>query len=83
VGTVATASTAVSLFNLTFTNGAAHLMVAAPNGSQFRIDYADRLGAAANWQTMTNFTVMGGMSQMSDLPLPGSPARFYRAALLP
>jgi uncharacterized membrane protein len=83
VGTVANASMAVSLFSLNRTNGMPHLTVAAPNGSQFRIDYADHLGKGVNWQTMTNVTVMGGISQMSDLPPPGSPSRFYRATLIP
>ncbi len=83
VGTVASASMAVSLFSLNRANGMPRLTVAAPTGSQFRIDYTDHLGNGANWQTMTNFTVMGGMSQMNDLPPPGSPARFYRATMLP
>jgi hypothetical protein len=83
MGTVASASMAVSLFSLNLTNGMSHLTVAAPAGSQFRIDYADHLGNGMNWQTMTNFTIMGGMNQMSDLPPPGSPSRFYRATMLP
>ena len=82
-GTVAVASMPVSLFGLSLTNGMPQLTVAAPAGCQFRIDYADHLGTGANWQMLTNFTVMGGMSRMNDLPPPGSPSRFYRATLLP
>lgn len=83
IGTVAAASAAVSMFNLNFTNRTAHLTVAAPAGSNFRIDYSDRLGALANWQAMTNFTITGSTSQVADTPLPGSSARFYRAVMLP
>ncbi|HEV2436142.1 MAG TPA: hypothetical protein VG077_09090 [Verrucomicrobiae bacterium] len=83
VGTVAAASAAVSIFSITFTNGLAHLTVAAPDDSNFRIDYSDGLGTVANWQTMTNFTVMNGMSQITQTPPTGSPARFYRAVMLP
>ena len=32
---------------------------------------------------MTNFTMMGSLSQVSDTPPPGSPARFYRALMFP
>jgi probable HAF family extracellular repeat protein len=83
VGTVASASVAVSLFSLNMTNGMPRLTVAAPAGCQFRIDYADHLGNGANWQMMTNFIVMSGMSQMTDTPPPDSQARFYRAVILP
>jgi hypothetical protein len=83
VGTVAAASAAVSIFAMQFTNGSPHLTVAAPSSGHFRIDYSDLLGAGANWRTMTNFTVTGSMTQMSDSPPQASPARFYRAAMLP
>jgi hypothetical protein len=83
VGTVASASTALSMFTMQFTNGMPHLTVAAPSGSRFRIDYSDLLGNSASWHTMTNFTTMGSMTQMSDTPPQASRARFYRAALMP
>ncbi len=83
MGTVASASAAVSMFNMQFTNGMPQLMVAAPVGSHFEIDYCDRLGASSNWQNMTNFTMMGSMNQMSDTPPQGTMARFYRAIMLP
>lgn len=59
------------------------LAVAAPSGSRLSMGYSDRLGAGTNWQTMSNFTLMGSMSQMTDTPPPGSHARFYRAAMMP
>lgn len=83
VGMVANASMSVSLFSLNRTNGTSHLTMAAPSGSQFRIDYSNQLGNGANWQMMTNFTVMGVMNQMNDTPPPGSASRFYRATMLP
>jgi hypothetical protein len=82
-GTVASASAMIGMFSLSFTNGTAHLAVAAATGSHFRIDYSDKLGSGANWQPMTNFTMMGSISQMSDTPPQGSNARFYRARMLP
>jgi probable HAF family extracellular repeat protein len=83
VGTVASASAMVGMFSMSFTNGIAHLSLAASSGSHFRIDYSDMLGSGANWQMMTNFTMMGSMSQTSDTPPQGLRARFYRAAMLP
>jgi probable HAF family extracellular repeat protein len=83
VGTVGRGSAAVGMFSMQFTNGTAHLAVAGPAGTHFSIDYSDMLAAGSNWQTMTNFTMMGSMSRMSDTPPPGSHARFYRAAMLP
>ena len=65
------------------TDSAPHLVVAAPVGSHFRIDYSDEMGGGTNWQAMTNFTVMGSLSQITDTPAPGSHARFYRAVMLP
>ncbi len=83
VGTVANASAAVGVFSMRFANGTANLSVAAPAGSQFRLDHVDRLGAGASWQTMTNFTMLGSMSQVSDTPAPGTAARCYRAVMMP
>jgi hypothetical protein len=83
MGTVANSSVAVSMFSMAMTNGSPHLMVAAPAGSHFRIDYADSLASIPNWQTMTNFTMMGSMSQMSVTPPPGSHGQFYRAVMMP
>ena len=65
------------------TNGTAHLGVAAPSGTHFHMDYSDMVGSGANWQTMSNFTVVGGMSQMTDTPGQGMHARFYRAVMVP
>jgi probable HAF family extracellular repeat protein len=83
VGTVATASAVMSMFSMRFINDTAQLSLAAPSSSHFRVDYSDTLGADANWQTMTNFTAMGALSEISDRPMPGSHARFYRAVMLP
>ena len=83
MGTVGMGSAAVGMFSMQFTNGTAHLAVAGPMGSHFRIDYSDVLGAGANWQTMTNFTMMGSMSQMTVTPPPGSHGQFYRAVMMP
>jgi hypothetical protein len=71
------------MFGMSFTNGIAHLSVAASSGSHFRIDYSDLLGAGANWQMMTNFTMMGSMTQMSETPPQGLRAPFYRAVMMP
>ncbi len=83
VGTVGMASADVGVFSMQLTNGTADLTMAGPAGTHFRIDYADGVGAGANWQTMTNFTMMGSMSQASDTPHRGAQARFYRAAMVP
>lgn len=83
VGTVASSSAALSMFTMQFTNGTPHLSVAAPSGSHFRIDYSDMLGSSANWQAMTNFTMMGSLTQMSDAPPQDLRAKFYRAVMLP
>lgn len=71
------------MFSMVMTNGAPHLAVAAPSGSHFRIDHANSLGTGGGWEIMTNFTTMGSMSQISDTPPQGSPARFYRALMMP
>ena len=83
MGTVGMGSAAVGMFSMGFTNGTAHLAVAGPTGTHFRIDYSDMLGAGTNWQTMTNFTMMGSVSQMRDPAFQGSNARFYRAVMMP
>jgi hypothetical protein len=83
VGTVANASAAVGMFSMTFTNGIANLTVGGPAGSSFRIEHSDKLGSAAKWQTMTNFTMMSATSQMSDKPPQELHVRFYRAVMLP
>jgi hypothetical protein len=83
VGTVAMSSVAVSMFSMELTNSAPHLVVAAPVGINFRIDYSDEMGGGTNWQAMTNFTVMGSLSRITDTPPPGSHPRFYRAVMLP
>ena len=82
VGTVARASAAIAIFSMQFSNGAAQLSVAGPAGRNFSIYYSDKLGLGANWQTMTNFTMTGTMSQLSTTPPQGRQARFYRAAML-
>jgi probable HAF family extracellular repeat protein len=82
-GTVACSTTAVSLFGMKFTNATPHLTIAAPAGSHFRIDHSDSLGSSANWLAMTNFTMMGSMTEMSDAAAQGSHTRFYRAVMLP
>lgn len=83
IGTVARSSAVVGLFSMGMSNQIPLLTVAAPGGSHFRIDYSDSLGASPNWQTMTNFTMMGAMSQLTVVPPPGSPGRFYRAVMMP
>ena len=83
MGTVANSSAAVSMFSMAMTNGTPHLIMAAPAGSHFRIDFADSLSSIPNWQTMTNFTMLGAMTQMSVTPPPGSHGQFYRAVMTP
>ena len=83
VGTVANSTVAVSMFSMAMANGSPRLVVAAPAGSHFRIDYSDTLGPSLNWQTMTNFTMMGSMSQMSVNAPPSSHGQFYRAVMMP
>ncbi len=83
VGTVARSSAVVGMFGMGMSNGTPLLTVTAPAGSHFRIDYSDSLGSNPNWQVMTNFSLMGSMSQISVNPPPGSHAQFYRAVLIP
>jgi probable HAF family extracellular repeat protein len=82
-GTVASASTAVSMLGMTLANGTSHLTVAAPDGSRFRIDYLDMLGSGATWRMLTNISVVGRVSGIPDLSVAGPRARFYRATMLP
>lgn len=83
MGTVANLSVPISMFSMMVTNGTPHLTVAAPTGSHFRIDSSDRVGSSTIWQTMTNFTMLGSVKQMSVTPPQGSSARFYRAVMMP
>lgn len=83
VGTVANCSVPVSLFAMQLTNGTPCLTVAAPAGTHFQIDYADMLVSGPNWQPVTNFTMMGSVSQVRDPAAPGAHARFYRAVIVP
>ncbi len=83
VGTVAMSSALVSMFGMQVSNRMPSLTVASTAGAHFRIDYSDRLGLGANWRTLTNVTLMGAMSQASDLSALGADARFYRAVMLP
>jgi uncharacterized membrane protein len=83
IGMVASASAVAGMFNIGFTGGTSHLTVAASGGSHFRIDYTDLMGPGATWQTMTNFTVVGSMNQVSDMPAGGVQTRFYRAVMTP
>ena len=83
MGTVANSSAPISMFSMIVTNGSPHLTVAASAGSHFRIDYSDKVGSSTLWQAMTNFTMMGAVSQMSDTPPQGSNERFYRAVMMP
>lgn len=83
MGTVGNSSAAVSMFEVMLTNGAPRLVVAAPTGSRFRIDYSDSLETGADWQAMTNFTMMSSMHQMGVSVSPGAHAGFYRAVMMP
>jgi probable HAF family extracellular repeat protein len=83
VGTVAMSSTTVAMFSMNRTNGGPRLTVAAPVGSHFRIDYSDRLGTSANWQTMTNLTMSVSSTQIVATPASGPGTRFYRAVMVP
>jgi hypothetical protein len=83
VGTVANSSTAISVFSMMVTNGSPRLTVVSPAGSHFRIDYCDLIGSGTAWQTMTNFTILGEMSQVNVASQQGSEARFYRAVMIP
>lgn len=82
VGTVAMSSAVVGMFSMGMSNGIPHLTVAAPIGSRFRMDYSDVIGSSMNWQTLTNFSMMGMTAQVSDAPR-GSTSRFYRAVIMP
>lgn len=83
IGTVANCSATVALFSMALTNGSPELTIAAPTGSGFRIDYCDVLGGGANWQAMTNFTMMGPVTRVGATVGQGTHARFYRAVMLP
>jgi len=41
------------------------------------------LSPSMNWQTLTNFTMMGAMAQIDDTPPASSDSRFYRAVMTP
>jgi len=58
-------------------------MGAGPVGGHYRLDYSDMLVASTNWQSLTSFTTMGTIVQMSDTSPPGSHTRFYRAVMMP
>lgn len=83
IGTVANSSAAVGLFAMNMSNGTPNLTLAAPPGSHFRLDYLTMLGSGTSWQALTNFTLLGSMSQIRDFPPQNSPTRFYRAVLFP
>lgn len=83
VGTVGLASAMAAMFSVHTTDGTPELMVAAPQGSRFRIDRSEHLGPAANWQMMSNLTVTGSMAQVRDPSAGESSARFYRAVMMP
>ncbi len=83
VGTVANCSVPVSLFGMHLTNGSPCLTVAAPAGTHFQLDYADMLTSGPAWQPMTNFTMMGSVSQVRDPGAQSAHPRFYRAAIVP
>ncbi len=83
IGTVGRASAVVGMFGMGLSNRTPLLTLAAPAGSHFRIDYSDILGSSPNWQTMTNLSMSGSMSQISVTPLPGLRAQFYRAVMTP
>ena len=83
MSTVANSSVPISMFSMVVTNGSPRLTVAAPAGSHFRIDYSDIVASGTMWQLMTNFTMMGSMSQISVTPQPGVHAGFYRAVMMP
>jgi probable HAF family extracellular repeat protein len=81
VGTVASASAVAAMFGMSYTNGMALMSIAAPTGTRFRIDYSNSLGNGASWQTLSSFTMMGQINQITDTPLQGPGARFYRAVI--
>lgn len=66
VGTVARSSALVSMFGMQLSDRMLSLILASTAGTHFGIDYSDRLGVGANWQTLTNVAVMSSMSQVSD-----------------
>ncbi len=82
IGTVARSSVVVGMFSMEMSNQTPLLTVAAPSGTNLRLDYADMLGANA-WQTLTNFSMLGTMVYVSDTPPASSHARFYRAVMMP
>lgn len=49
------------------------------SAGEYTVTVRHAVGAVANWQTMTNFTVLNRMSQITQTPPTGPPARFYRA----
>ena len=83
VGTVANSSATIGMFQMMVSNESPLLHMAAPAGTRFRIDHTDMMGPITVWQTMTNFTMMGSMSQMNVAPEQGSHAGFYRAVMMP
>lgn len=83
IGTVANASAAVATFSMVISNRSPNLMLAAPAGTNFRLDFCDSLGSNPNWQPMTNFIMMNAMNQMSIPAPPAARSQFYRAVMMP
>jgi hypothetical protein len=83
VGTVASSTAVAAMFSMQLTNGSPLLSIGASSGNYFRIDYSDMIASGVSWQTLTNFTMMGSMTQVMDTPLAGVHSRFYRAIMMP
>jgi probable HAF family extracellular repeat protein len=83
VGTVASSTAVAAMFSMQLTNGSPLLSIGASSGNYFRIDYSDMMTSGVSWQTLTNFTMMGSMTQAMDTPPAGVHSRFYRAIMMP
>jgi probable HAF family extracellular repeat protein len=83
IGMVASAGAVAGMFTMDVNTGTPHLIVAAPGGSHFRIDYSNLVGPSTAWQTLTNFTMLGVLNQISDMSAQAMGSRFYRAVMTP
>lgn len=61
----------------------AGLTLGGPVGSRYQVDYAEVVGGATNWITLTNLVLPASPFLLIDLEPAALPQRFYRAILVP
>jgi len=59
------------------------LRISGLTGARYRIEYRETLSATSNWQGLATFSLSASPYLWTDATTSNSPARFYRAVLLP